>query len=183
MRHDVRQLRKNPRIYLDPRSLRSENLTESYLCKVIFPHVSPTLEDIMQAYSEVWLSFNVSVNASLKSPLKFTWALRGHLVTWALGGHSEGTRTLGGHSKGTQALEALYLADWLACQPFRKFRKTSKWSGLVNKTKISSTLIFWSSKLKNGLKKHVRNVAEIKYGFVKLGRTQKWFSVVILELF
>ena len=35
------------------------------------------------------------------------------------------------------------------------------------------TFIFSSLKLKNGLKKHVRNIDEIKYGFVKLKLTLK----------
>ena len=51
MRHDVRQLKKNPRISSDPRKLRSENLTQYYLCKEIFLRFS-TLKDIIQAQNK-----------------------------------------------------------------------------------------------------------------------------------
>ena len=46
MRHDIHQLKKNHQ------SLRSENLTENYLCKGIFLYVFFTLKDIVEAQNK-----------------------------------------------------------------------------------------------------------------------------------
>ena len=107
-------------------SLRSEDLTEYYLCEGIFLYIfvyfyifflyfiqarSKTNYDISlnlmiicsKDISEKCFSFNLNVYASLK----FYWALRGLLEDSQALGHSESTRALGGYSKGTWALEAL----------------------------------------------------------------------------
>ena len=79
-------LGKNLEYLKTQESLRSENLTEYYLCKGIFLYVFSTMKDIIQAQS--------------KTGLKFLWELRvlgEHSDTWALGGNSKGTRALKAH--------------------------------------------------------------------------------------
>ena len=93
-------------------SLRSENLTEYYLCKGIFLFFS-TLKDITQAQNKTnhWISWNfiiiclkgipeecVLFNVNIDASLKFPWALKGLSEGTQALKHSEDTWALGGHS-------------------------------------------------------------------------------------
>ena len=90
--------------------IRSENLTEYYLCKGIFLYVF-LYPEMMQGQSKTnhWNSQNIMIiclKGISEGCFSFSIIINGSLkFLWALGGFWEGTQALRGHSKGTLALK------------------------------------------------------------------------------